>query len=62
MTKTAAIDYADQGIRVNSVHPGYIDTPLLGNLPKDAYDALVGKHPIGRSRHRQQYLNGPHCE
>lgn len=48
MTKAAALGYADKGIRVNSVHPGYIDTPLLGNLPKDAYDALVGKHPIGR--------------
>ncbi|WP_022887115.1 SDR family NAD(P)-dependent oxidoreductase [Glaciibacter superstes] len=48
MTKAAALGYADKGIRVNSVHPGYIDTPLLGNLPKEAYDGLVGKHPIGR--------------
>lgn len=48
MTKAAALGYADKGIRVNSVHPGYIDTPLLANLPKEMYDGLVSKHPIGR--------------
>lgn len=31
MTKTAALGWATQGIRVNSVHPGFIDTPILGN-------------------------------
>src|SRR4029434_657086 len=29
MTKTAALEYAKQGIRVNSVGPGFIETPLL---------------------------------
>lgn len=48
MTKATALGYAADGIRVNSVHPGYIDTPLLAGLPKEAYDALVGMHPIGR--------------
>lgn len=48
MTKAAALGYADQGIRVNSVHPGYIETPLLQGRPKEAYDGLVGLHPIGR--------------
>ena len=32
MTKNAAIRYATDGIRVNSVHPGFIDTPLVAEL------------------------------
>jgi NAD(P)-dependent dehydrogenase (short-subunit alcohol dehydrogenase family) len=48
MSKAAALGYANQGLRVNSVHPGYIDTPLLQGMPKEAYDGLVGLHPIGR--------------
>ena len=31
MTKSAALGWATAGIRVNSVHPGFVDTPILGN-------------------------------
>lgn len=48
LTKAAALGYADKGIRINSIHPGYIDTPLLEALPREAYDGLVGLHPVGR--------------
>lgn len=48
MTKAAALGYADKGVRINSIHPGYVDTPLLQDLPKEAYDGLVGLHPMGR--------------
>lgn len=49
MTKAAAISYSSQGVRVNSVHPGYIKTPLLtANLDEDAMAGLVTLHPIGR--------------
>jgi NAD(P)-dependent dehydrogenase (short-subunit alcohol dehydrogenase family) len=48
LTKTAALDYAAQGIRVNAIGPGYIDTPLLNRFDKAVYDGLVDLHPIGR--------------
>lgn len=48
MTKTAAVDYATQGVRVNSVGPGFIDTPLLAHMDEATKQYLVSKHPIGR--------------
>jgi NAD(P)-dependent dehydrogenase (short-subunit alcohol dehydrogenase family) len=49
LTKTAALDYADKNIRINSVGPGYIKTPLLTNsLNEEQMKPLVGLHPIGR--------------
>jgi NAD(P)-dependent dehydrogenase (short-subunit alcohol dehydrogenase family) len=49
MTKAAAIEYSAKGIRINSVGPGFIKTPLIEeNLDKDTIKMLEGSHPIGR--------------
>ncbi|MYW69952.1 SDR family oxidoreductase [Streptomyces sp. SID8379] len=48
LTKTAAAEYSAKGIRVNAVGPGFIDTPLLKEMDKAAYDGLVSLHPAGR--------------
>ena len=48
LTQTAAIEYASQGIRINAVGPGYIDTPLLSQLSAEVKAQLVDLHPIGR--------------
>jgi NAD(P)-dependent dehydrogenase (short-subunit alcohol dehydrogenase family) len=48
LTKAAALEYADKNIRINSVGPGYIKTPLLSSLDEPATKALIGLHPMGR--------------
>jgi NAD(P)-dependent dehydrogenase (short-subunit alcohol dehydrogenase family) len=44
LTKAAALGYSDKGIRINSVHPGYIDTPLLSRMTDEARQYLVSQH------------------
>jgi NAD(P)-dependent dehydrogenase (short-subunit alcohol dehydrogenase family) len=48
LTKNAAAEYGPQGLRVNCVGPGYIDTPLLAKLDDDVREALVARHLLGR--------------
>ncbi|MFO8147199.1 MAG: SDR family NAD(P)-dependent oxidoreductase [Bacteroidota bacterium] len=48
LTKTAALEYSSKGIRVNSVGPAFIKTPLLDSLDEEMLNQLVSAHPIGR--------------
>jgi NAD(P)-dependent dehydrogenase (short-subunit alcohol dehydrogenase family) len=50
LTKTAALEYSNQGIRVNAVCPGFIETSMTQQLREDkaAYGMLVSKHATGR--------------
>ncbi len=48
LTKTAALEYAKDNVRINSVGPGYIKTPLLDQIDEEQKKQLVQLHPIGR--------------
>jgi NAD(P)-dependent dehydrogenase (short-subunit alcohol dehydrogenase family) len=49
LTRTAALEYAAQKIRVNAVGPAFIDTPLLSkNLDADTLGQLASLHPAAR--------------
>ncbi|MGA7811152.1 SDR family NAD(P)-dependent oxidoreductase [Bradyrhizobium sp.] len=52
LTRAAARDYADQGIRINAVCPGMIDTPMMIEVSKNhdpgIVKAMLAQEPIGR--------------
>jgi NAD(P)-dependent dehydrogenase (short-subunit alcohol dehydrogenase family) len=48
LTKAAALDYAQQGVRINAVAPGYVDTPLLASRSAQERQAIIDRHPMGR--------------
>ena len=64
MTKTDALHYADDNIRVNSVHPGFIWTPLVEEFLSRNGDVEEGRkqldelHPIGHVGEPEDIANG----
>lgn len=45
LTKNTALGWAKKGVRANSVHPGYINTPILGDTDREY---LISTTPMGR--------------
>ncbi|MEU8244349.1 SDR family oxidoreductase [Actinoplanes missouriensis] len=45
LTKNVAVEWAPLGIRVNSIHPGFIETPMMGDTDQEPYVATT---PLGR--------------
>jgi NAD(P)-dependent dehydrogenase (short-subunit alcohol dehydrogenase family) len=48
MTKTAAVEFAPEGIRVNVVFPGFYETEMMLNASPEMRARLIGSVPMGR--------------
>lgn len=60
LTKSAALDYAARGIRINAVCPGIIQTPMLDRMmttQADALGAMLKDVPIGRLGRPEEIAN-----
>lgn len=57
LTKTAALEYATENVRINSVGPGYIKTPLLDQIDEEQKEQLVALHPVGRLGKPEEVAN-----
>jgi NAD(P)-dependent dehydrogenase (short-subunit alcohol dehydrogenase family) len=61
MTKDAALEFAQDQVRVNSVHPGYVDTAMLdrlfGDLGQSKEDVVAATVPLGRMARPEEVAN-----
>jgi len=56
MTKTASVELARKGIRVNSIHPGLIETPMADELGGNT-DKVIRRTPLGRIAEASEVAN-----
>jgi len=58
LTKSAALEHAAEGVRINAVGPGFISTPLLEeNLPAEAQAQIATLHALGRLGTSEEVAN-----
>ena len=57
MTRSLALTYARDNIRVNAIAPGYVDTPILAMVSKEMKEAMANQLPIGRLGKDEEIAN-----
>lgn len=59
LTRVAALELGHRGVRVNSIHPGAIDTPLAnpGNIPREQLDKMFVNCPAQRMGLAEEVAN-----
>ena len=58
ITKTVALEVAQQHITVNAIAPGYVDTEMVRAVPAEVLRKIVAKVPIGRLGHASDIARG----
>lgn len=58
LTKNAALTYATKGIRANSVHPGFITTPLTDSQDAQLNQWVIDSTPMKRAGKPEEIANG----
>ncbi|HKC67042.1 MAG TPA: 3-oxoacyl-ACP reductase FabG [Bacteroidia bacterium] len=62
LTQTAALEYATDGIRINAICPGFVDTPLLTKIGindrEGAKQRIIDLHPMKRLGKPEEIANG----
>ena len=50
LTRSVAVDYADEGVRVNGICPGFVETPMTAEAfeADEFYEYVRGSTPMGR--------------
>lgn len=58
LTKTAALEYAKEGLRINSVGPAFINTKMVTQgFDEEALQNIIDLHPVGRLGEPQEVAN-----
>lgn len=54
LTQAAALEFAEQGVRINAVCPGYVATPKIQDLPEEIQTIMASSHPMKRMASREE--------
>jgi NAD(P)-dependent dehydrogenase (short-subunit alcohol dehydrogenase family) len=60
LTKSAALEYGKDGVRINAVCPGIIDTPMIGRFTQGTEEnrkRMIAQEPIGRLGRPEEIAN-----